>query len=457
MTGSTALWRTRNEGTRCLDSWKYFFFHSCLGARAEEAWTLQKCIDYALQNNPDLQAAQAKVQGSTYDVDFQRKSFFPHLDLTASSGYFDGEPLSPFAILRGVTEEGIRSVRVSGGYVSAIPALTVPVLEEGVLFGLHAPTINVAAMQVVIDQKTYEANKNETIFNVGSSFLNLLRNEEDIKSAQEHLNTLTLDHRTASSKYKEELISKNELLVAEVRLASGKKEFTTYTNLSKALTADLAARMGLDPSTPMIISEESWAVPPLPPLDQLITTAITHRAETKAQEARVSQTEEEHRVAKNERYPNISVNSSFGVGYHRGSRSNTLWTATLDLTMPLFDFGAQGSKIDSLNAKVIEAERILRSIKINVSHEVITAWTNMSNAMSAIVLRENMVEQSLENARVVRGRFQQNLVPLSAVLETDYTNYDAHKALAQAKYDLRTGYLELEKAVGTYLMPVSQK
>jgi outer membrane protein TolC len=66
-------------------------------------------------------------------------------------------------------------------------------------------------------------------------------------------------------------------------------------------------------------------------------------------------------------------------------------------------------------------------------------------------LDEKKIEQSMENARLMEQRFEQNLVSLSSVLEAEYTLFANQKALSQTKYKLRIAYLELMKATESKL------
>jgi outer membrane protein TolC len=389
------------------------------------------------------------VEASAFDRDYQRKLFFPRLDFNASTGYFDGVPFTPFSVVRGITEEGETANSASGGYLFATPTLTVPIVRDGVPFGYNAPTVNMATQQIMIDEESLAGAKNELILAVTTSFFSLLKNAQDIQAAEEHMRSLELDHKIATSKFAEELISKNDLLMAEVNLASGQKDLLLFKTLSLTLSADLATQMGLKPSPAITVSEEAWSAPPLPPLDQLIATAVSNRPEIKAQKARVSQAQEERRQAANQRYPNVNVNASYGIGYDYHSRDNSLWTTVLEFNMPIFDFGLVSARLKNLDARVTEADKNLLTTTGAITQEVITAFTGISNTTAEISLQEKICEQSLENARLVRGRFDQNLSSLSAVLEAEYAVYANQKALVQARYDLTASYLQLQEAIGT--------
>ena len=195
------------------------YAYSAGSRSAGDLWTLQRCIGYAIRNNPDLQSAEAAMAASAYDLSYQRKLFLPRLELNAESGYLTGRPTSPFATVRGVTEEGLRSRTASGEFAIGSLTLTIPIVKEGSFFSKNAPSIKKSESQNLLDKSTYEAKKNALANTIGSSFIELLKNKEDVKAAEEHIKSLKLDHDLAAGKYRQQLLSKNDLLISEVKLA----------------------------------------------------------------------------------------------------------------------------------------------------------------------------------------------------------------------------------------------
>jgi outer membrane protein len=432
---------------RCATGYLLFFLFVALNSYAQEVWTLRKCVDYAILNNPELQAVENKINSSRYDLDFQKSLFLPRLDFHSITGYLTGEPISPWAVVRGVTDEQILARNSSGDYLIGYLGLNIPVVKEGVLLARNAPSINMATQQVSIDKNTYETKKNEIIFAVSTSYLNLMKNGEDIKVAEEHVKTLKAYQYLIQSKYKEGLSSKNELLKAEVKLGESEKELKVYQNTSYLLAADLSIKMGLERPKSIVTSDDSFLPPVLSPVDEFIHDALSSRAEIAAQQLRVSKAKEDLRRAQNQRYPNVEIASNVGVGNDYGSRTNSLWSAELRASVPIFDFGGMGSKIKSRQEKVAEEEKMLLSLSGSITQEVVSAYTNISNAKPDIELKEKMVEQSTENAKLFKARFEQNLASLSSLLEAEYLLHNDQKALAEARYNLRAGYLQLIKAV----------
>jgi outer membrane protein TolC len=417
------------------------------GSYAQEVWTLRSCVDYAIHNNPELQAAENKINSSRYDLDFQKSQFLPRLDFHSSTGYLTGEPISPWAVVRGVTDEQILARNSSGDYLIGYLGLSIPVVKEGAFLAQNAPSINMANQQVSIDKNTYQTKKNEIIFAVSTSYLNLMKNQEDVKVAEERVRTLKAYNNLVQSKYREGLLSKNELLKAEVKLGEGHKELKVFQNAAYLLVADLSIKMGMERPRPIATSDEGFVPPTLALVDDFVRDALLNRAEIAAQQLRVSQAKEDLRRAQNQRYPTVEIASSVGVGNDYGSRTNSLWWAEVRASLPIFDSGGIGSKIKSRQEKVAEEEKLLLSMSGSITQEVVSAYTGISNARPDIELKEKMVEQSTENAKLSRARFDQNLESLSSLLEAEYQLHNDQKALAEARYNLRAGYLQLIKAV----------
>jgi outer membrane protein len=426
-----------------------FIFFVFGDGQAQEPWTLQKCIDYAMANNPELQAAEARIEASGHGLDFQKSQFLPRFDLNTSTGALSGAPTSPYAVIKGLTEEGIRVKDVSGGYVYGGVEVNIPIVKEGAWFARNAPSINMAAQQVSVDKNVYAAKKSEIAYAVSTSFLALLKNYEDTKVAAEHLKSLKSNYSLTLSKFKEGLLAKNQLLIAETNLAAGDRELTTYQNMTRVLMTDLSVKMGLEPMKSITVTGDNFMPPFLSPLDQLIRDALTNRPEIVAQQTRVALAREDLRRAESERYPKLEITSSYGVANDYGSHNNSLWIAGLRSNVPIFDFGGISSKIKSLQAKVTEEEKLLASLKGTTAQEVVAAYTSIGNTKSDITVKEKMVEQAAENAKLVKARFDQNLAPLSAVLEAEYVLYANQKALTESKYNLRGNYLQLLIATAT--------
>ena len=216
-----------------------------------------------------LQAAGFGIKASSYELDFQKKQFLPRIDFGISTGYLDGESTSPFATVRGSTEDGVLNNDVSDQYISSSISLSIPVIKEGVFSAENAPSLSIARYQLLLNERSYEDYKNQLTYEVGISYVNLLKNKEGIRNAEEHLKFLEHVHETALSKYKSDMISKNELLRSGIKLESRKIGLEIAKNETRIYMAELSIKMGLDPAKKISISDDDLKLPVIPSLDEL--------------------------------------------------------------------------------------------------------------------------------------------------------------------------------------------
>lgn len=79
---------------------KYFFIISSLLisdiAGAQELWSLEKCIEYALENNLDVRQDAYRVENAETNVNEAKNQFLPSLNASANYGYNFGQRIDPF-------------------------------------------------------------------------------------------------------------------------------------------------------------------------------------------------------------------------------------------------------------------------------------------------------------------------------------------------------------------------
>ena len=73
-----------------------FVLFAVLSAQAQEVWTLQKCIDYAMQSNLTVQQSKLNIERAEINYDQDRFNLLPNLNAGATHGYNWGQRIDPF-------------------------------------------------------------------------------------------------------------------------------------------------------------------------------------------------------------------------------------------------------------------------------------------------------------------------------------------------------------------------
>ena len=81
---------------RFIGNFLLFLLLGCTAANAQGPWTLQQCIDYALEHNLQVKQSDLNMQSSKTQVDQSFAGFFPSLNGNASHNYYYGRSIDPY-------------------------------------------------------------------------------------------------------------------------------------------------------------------------------------------------------------------------------------------------------------------------------------------------------------------------------------------------------------------------
>ena len=99
---------------------------SVLPARAQEAWTLERCMQYAVEHNHDVRLQQFSLDDARAERLRARGSFLPSLDASGSAQFNFGRAIDPETPSQRVRVEVLAVER----HVPARVRITLPEFEE---------------------------------------------------------------------------------------------------------------------------------------------------------------------------------------------------------------------------------------------------------------------------------------------------------------------------------------
>lgn len=412
---------------------------------------LTTCIQLALSRHPDLQVSEARKLAAQSKVEFEKAQWKPQLDFNGEGGYLTGKSVSPFALLRGVTAEGQPQGNVSGGYYIGAVGLNVPIVKEGKIFGANSPSIQQARFALSAEESLQVTRRDQIIYRVTAAFIDVVKALEIVKSQEQIVPLAESRSRLAATQFKQELISRNDLLTAEVQLVTAQRDLLTFRNALDQSRGDLARAVGLESPTMMETHDSPFPPPqalPLPSSQEMIAFAYEHRPEIQAQQAQIKAREQEVKRLQGERFPTLALKSDYSFGDAVDSRSASQWSAVAQVSGPIFDFGRYAQKINVSKALVTEEVKKMESLRVTIAGEIQGVYTILANTQTLLDLTDKQIEQATEGLKLSRAKFEQRLLPESSVAEAQIVLLKLEQARALATYDLILGYSQLELATG---------
>jgi outer membrane protein len=289
--------------------------------------------------------------------------------------------------------------------------------------------------------------------NVVETFIEVLKQHRAIAIYGAIAASVEASYQLILARYQQNLVSRNDLLVAEVRFATAKKDLAVaYLALQRGQKA-LALAMGFDYSHDVEPKELQETPPSLMPVEQLLTRAQETHPELKVQQLKVQGSTAEVRRIQNERYPALDLTARYGVVDAFSGRLSDQFLTAVKVKVPLFDFGLIKNKTDVARAKIMEEEKRLLDAQRHLEGEIYDLYVQAQVLAEQAELLSKQIEQATEAVKLNRALYQQELLPISAVLDAEGALQRLQLALSEAAYGQQSARLRLALLSGTWDLP----
>ena len=237
-------------------------------------------------------------------------------------------------------------------------------------------------------------------------------------------------------------------------------ELNAQRKASEALLATQAALLelnqlrGASPDTRLTISQANLSFRP-PPQERsaFITLARTNNFELKVRAVELAQQGFRVDLARNERYPTISVGPSYSE-QKAGSEEQRIIGVGISLPLPLWN--RNKGNIEAAAARQMQAEVSLNVTERELQRKVIEAALTYETKLREMARwRPDSVQHFKEAAEVADRHYRLGAVPISTYVELQKQYLDAVEGLLDTKKEALEAAAQLELLTGLPL-PLSQ-
>lgn len=385
----------------------------------EKIWTLEECVEYAVENNISIQQTELTNESLAEDIRSAEGNFYPSFNVTMNQGWNFGSFIG---------QDGTRIARDSR--TNNFNASTGVTLYNG---GRNRMNLIQAKKNLEAAGFDLEESKNNIMLFVVNSYLNVLLNKESVRIAKDQV-----EISKKQIEFTKELVDagsspKADLLDAQATLASNEEQLTTAQNqvdlalLSLAQLLQLPHR-GFDVETVELSVNSSSLV--YNDTDQIFNTALGILPEIKSAELAVENSELSVKMAKAANIPTLSLGGGFGSSYQHSQGKddvriiidpdtgvpttipNGFWQQMEDnfgsnfgfrLNIPVFNNFQNKTNIarQKINQERAELDLIDHQIKLRESIE--QAYADAKASLNQFVSAEKSLvaqEESFKNAQV---------------------------------------------------------
>lgn len=290
---------------------KYTLFFSCFwilsnNLSAQDTWTLEKCINHAMEASLDVQRSDLNIRSTEITANLAKEARYPSLSANANINWNFGRSVDP------TSNSFISKTIFSNNYG----------LNSGItLFDGFRIKNNIT--KTGIDLKAAEADKmqiqNDIALQVANLYLNVLFAKENIEIAdrQKQLNTQQLNRINKS--IKAGALPASERLTLEAQLAGNDQAIIVAENNYDLALFRLKQSLRINPSSEFNIStpEDILIETELDLLtyEEVLTSALKQRYDLHAANLRTESAELDVDIAKAGYYPRVVMGGNIGTNY----------------------------------------------------------------------------------------------------------------------------------------------
>lgn len=285
-----------------------------------------------------------------------------------------------------------------------------------------------------------------------NTYFDLLETEKMILVSQKEVERFEAHLKVAQSLYTEGVITKNDLLQAEVMLSDVKQRLLTVKNRRSTHASKMNNILARPINAEVQVIDMPMNASEALELEKAWKTAETERSEIKIIDHELKILNLQETAAKSEYYPKLFAQGGYNFTENRYQFPEGNWSLVLGMNLNLFSGGstrAEVSKVIYRREQLIEQKSKLTD---DIRLEVEKSYLDLKNAVEKIQVTKDAVNQAEENLRLHKIRYEEGIgtstdvVDAITLLTTAETNY------YRAVYELRRAQAELRYAMGLDLV-----
>jgi outer membrane protein len=429
------------------------FFAGSMHVGAQNVWSLQKCIDYALENNIQLKQQQLNTQYSENQVSQAKSNRLPNLNAQIGNDNSFGRSLTYLN-----TYKNVNSSSINGG------ASTNFTIFNG--FQL-TNTIEKQELNLQATLKDLQKAKDDMMLNIAGMYLQILFAEElvlvdeaQMEVTKQQLSRTTQLVEAGSLAKGAQLEIEAQLAREELQMVNDKNNMQlSYLGLYQMLELPIAESFKIEkPVLPEIKANLTMTNS----ID-VFNNAMNARPEIQAAQLRVKSAEKDLAIAKGNYYPNLSFNANYynlynnkytdingnDIAFGDQLKNNGRSSLGITLGIPIFNRFQVKNGVSNAELQIQDYQYRLQTSSNTLRKEIEQAYTNALAALNRYMSTEKAVESMQEAFRYVEEKFNVGMVnSVDYNLQKNQLT-SAQSQLLQAKYEFifRTKILDFYNGI----------
>ena len=374
--------------------------------RAQQGWTLDQCIDYAIQNNIQVRQSDISAQNHEVDLSSARGNRLPGVSASASQSWSFG-----------------RSLTIDNTYANTNTASTsFSVGADMTLFagGRISGNIENAKLGLEAAKSDLERIRDDVRVEVAQAFIQIVYNRSilDVARNQVTIDSMQVERLTelaAIGKASNAEVSSQKATLAQSQLSVTQAQ----NNLSMSILTltqllELPSPEGFDVIQPDADAIE-FSIPDSP--EDIYAQALEIKPAIKSEEIRLQQANNSIDIAKGGYYPTLSLSAGAGTGYYTSSNRNADNFGSqmknnfgphvgLNLSIPIFSRNSNRNSVRTAQLNQMNQEMQLDNVKKQLYKEIQQAYYNAVASKTRYESSQEVETSAQESFDLVQAKYE---------------------------------------------------
>ena len=404
---------------------------------AQTGWTttltLEQCLRFAQQNNPDLRSAKITPLIAQHQVKVARSHFLPRVDINAGYSML----ANPQAVVIGGRSEVTQEAE--------FPFYDLKVVQTLYDFGQTGNQVEGARINAEAARYDFKEQVQEVFLTTVAAYYRILEAQNILFAVNEEVFQLKDHLRVARNFFDQGMVTRNDVLLAEVELANSLQRQLQRKNELENAWLQLNYLTGR-PAEARGDLEEDAVIVSLPELDA--QRAIVDRPAVQADRLRLSASQASVSESRSAFRPTLFAQAEMNYLDNQYVSEQTMYSATIGIRFNLFDGYASTARLNSAIEAEQQTRERLQSLERQTMLAVRTADNDARVAAARISVAEESVAQAEENLRINKERYLSQVGTSTDVIDAQTILTRSRTQIYQARFDYQLAKARLRRAAG---------
>ena len=424
--------------------------HPAAPAAPPATITLQDALDRARQNDAQFQSASADAQIAREDRVQARAALLPAVSYTTQ--YLGNSPNGVNPNGRFVSLDGVKMYRAWG--------VVHQELSPNVL--MATPLHRAQAVEAAAAAKLEVAQRGLAV-TVTRSYYTLVVAQRKYAATQAAAQQANRFFEITQQQQRLGQVARSDTIKAEIQYQQQQQAYRDALVAMDNARLTLAVLLSPTLDENFSVVDDLAAAPPLPAFDEVRTMAARGNPDVRAADEALHAAGHDVRAAKNAFYPTLVLDGVYGIEANEfalnsriaaqpelGVLPNLGYFITLNLTVPVWDWGGLRSKVHQSEAKQHQAEVTLTQTQRQVMSNLYSMYNEAMAAKSGVDNLQRVADLAAESVRLTTLRYQAGESTALEVVDAQNTFVQARNANDDAQVRYRVAVAELQTLTGRF-------